>query len=181
MTFTVATKMVEMECGECGVVYALTKAFVEERGEDHKTWRCPWGHRRYFPQKSREEELREQLEREQQRRREAYTRALHAEDQKRAAEHELRATRGAARKVAQRIQAGVCPCCNRSFKNLSRHMETKHPDWAGAAYRRLTDSDVWHMEETCRWWPGEERAYEEKFAIRPPGRVCRDCVGKVDP
>lgn len=24
--------------------------------------------------------------------------------------------------------AGVCPCCNRTFSQLSRHMQSKHPD-----------------------------------------------------
>jgi hypothetical protein len=23
----------------------------------------------------------------------------------------------------------VCPCCNRSFQNLRRHMATKHPEF----------------------------------------------------
>jgi hypothetical protein len=25
----------------------------------------------------------------------------------------------------------VCPCCQRSFQNLSRHMKTKHPEYPG--------------------------------------------------
>lgn len=28
----------------------------------------------------------------------------------------------------KRIHNGVCPCCNRSFVNLQRHMKTKHPE-----------------------------------------------------
>ena len=31
-------------------------------------------------------------------------------------------------KQLKRIHKGVCPCCNRSFTNLKRHMETKHPE-----------------------------------------------------
>lgn len=27
-----------------------------------------------------------------------------------------------------RVQRGVCPCCKRSFSNLARHMEKKHPE-----------------------------------------------------
>ena len=30
-------------------------------------------------------------------------------------------------RVRNRVQAGVCPCCNRTFANLARHMATKHP------------------------------------------------------
>ena len=34
----------------------------------------------------------------------------------------------AKRRIEKRIHAGVCPCCNRSFPNLQRHMAAKHPD-----------------------------------------------------
>jgi hypothetical protein len=34
-----------------------------------------------------------------------------------------------ARVDAYRIGNGVCPCCNRSFTNLRRHMTTKHPEY----------------------------------------------------
>lgn len=36
--------------------------------------------------------------------------------------------KGALRKVKIRVGRGVCPCCNRSFENLRRHMESKHPE-----------------------------------------------------
>jgi hypothetical protein len=36
-----------------------------------------------------------------------------------------------ARKLS-RVSAGVCPCCNRTFQNVARHMKTKHPDIAAA-------------------------------------------------
>lgn len=29
----------------------------------------------------------------------------------------------------KRISGGVCPCCNRTFVSLGRHMATKHPDF----------------------------------------------------
>lgn len=32
-----------------------------------------------------------------------------------------------ARRKLKRVQNGVCPCCNRSFWNLERHMKSKHP------------------------------------------------------
>lgn len=33
------------------------------------------------------------------------------------------------RKVKDRVKNGVCPCCNRTFVNLQRHMHTKHPSY----------------------------------------------------
>jgi hypothetical protein len=30
------------------------------------------------------------------------------------------------------VANGVCPCCNRTFQNLARHMAGKHPDYEEA-------------------------------------------------
>lgn len=45
------------------------------------------------------------------------------------------ATKGQLTKTRKRVAGGVCPCCNRSFVNLGRHMAGQHPDYAegGAA------------------------------------------------
>ena len=50
-------------------------------------------------------------------------------------ERRLSAQRGVLTRVKNRIIKGVCPCCNRHFADLSRHMQTQHPDFAseGAA------------------------------------------------
>lgn len=34
------------------------------------------------------------------------------------------------RKIEKRVANGVCPCCNRTFEDLARHMSTKHKDYA---------------------------------------------------
>ncbi len=30
------------------------------------------------------------------------------------------------KRLMRRVSAGVCPCCNRTFSDLARHMKTKH-------------------------------------------------------
>lgn len=48
------------------------------------------------------------------------------------AEHERRRAngyKGHAAKITKRAKAGVCPCCNRHFTALERHMATKHPEF----------------------------------------------------
>lgn len=178
MNYTAGLMMTMVECCRCGIAFAFGAGFEKERRRDHKSFYCPLGHSQYFPHKSDIEKLQEQLERERRRGQDAWTRAHHEAEQRQEAERSMRATNAAAAKVKKRIALGVCPCCNRSFQNLRRHMEAKHPDWAGTAYRRLTDSEVWHLEETCRWWP-EETTYEEVVSLQPPGRVCNVCLGKV--
>lgn len=48
-------------------------------------------------------------------------------------EHQLRATKGVVTKFRRRVGNGVCPCCTRTFTNLSRHMTTNHPDFKAEA------------------------------------------------
>jgi hypothetical protein len=33
------------------------------------------------------------------------------------------------RKIERKVSGGVCPCCNRTFVALARHMKTKHPEF----------------------------------------------------
>lgn len=40
------------------------------------------------------------------------------------------AQKGQVTRLKNRAAAGMCPCCNRHFTNLERHMGTKHPEFA---------------------------------------------------
>lgn len=39
-----------------------------------------------------------------------------------------RKAEGELKQMQKRVHAGVCPCCNRTFANVARHMQSKHPD-----------------------------------------------------
>lgn len=111
------------ECGVCGVTFGLSKGFANARRNDHETWCCPNGHNWSWSGESETETLRRQLSNE----RDRVARERANRDQ---AEASLRATKGVVtkqKKKLARVAAGVCPCCNRSFQDLGRHMETKHP------------------------------------------------------
>lgn len=120
------------QCGTCGIVWAMPNDYLDTRRDDQQGWCCPNGHEFHYTGKSDKEKLREQLDAE----RDRAARLAAQRDQARAeAEHERRsaaATRGhLTRKKRQldRVANGVCPCCNRSFANLGRHMKSKHPDF----------------------------------------------------
>lgn len=104
-----------MECPNCFIVFALPKRFISERRADHRTFYCPVGHWMNYKDKSEAEQLKEQLEREQQKsallERTARTERL---------AHE------ATKKKLHRVGKGTCPECNRHFKNVERHMKSKH-------------------------------------------------------
>lgn len=45
------------------------------------------------------------------------------------AEASLQATKGVVTRMKRRQATGTCPCCKRSFCQLERHMQTKHPEF----------------------------------------------------
>ena len=47
-----------------------------------------------------------------------------------------------AEKQLKRVHNGVCPCCNRSFQNLQKHMKTKHPEIAGKGIENLLHTKI---------------------------------------
>lgn len=111
-----------IECGECGVTFGMTEEFIAQRRADHRGFHCPNGHSRYYPQKSEAEKLRDRL-------RSAEARLTHTQDQLQMTEYQRRAQKGQNTRLKNRIAAGVCPCCNRSFQDLRRHMAGQHPDY----------------------------------------------------
>jgi hypothetical protein len=124
MTILVVT-LATVECAQCSLPFGVTEHLMRERRNDHATFYCPRGHGNYYPHESDEEQLRRRLKFE----REKTARLTANLDQTTAS---LSATKGVVTKQRQklaRVKAGVCPCCNRSFQNLGRHMESKHPGY----------------------------------------------------
>jgi hypothetical protein len=114
------------QCGSCGVVFGFDDEVDTARRRDHRGWRCPNGHSFVY---NGESDL-ERLEREaaQARRQATATRDLLEQEQR---SHS--ATRGHLTRQKRRAANGVCPCCTRTFKDLARHMETKHPEYGKTA------------------------------------------------
>lgn len=119
---------VESACGECGIVFFVPDWWQKERRNDHKSWYCPNGHCRVFKAESEAEQLRKQLDQEKKRREWAETRRDEYERSNVALRGQVTKAKNEAKRVAVRVGNGVCPCCNRSFTNLRRHMKTKHPE-----------------------------------------------------
>lgn len=105
------------ECSECGVRFGLQAFYKSKLQETHQTFYCPNGHSQYFPGETEAEKLRKELKRKEQ---ELANKVI----EKINVENELLKTQ---RKL-KRVHNGTCPCCKRTFQNLKRHMETKHPE-----------------------------------------------------
>lgn len=82
---------------------------------------CPNGHAQHYT-KTEVQRLKEQLE-------EVKRRAEWNQAEAATLKRSLTAKKGQITKMKNRISKGVCPCCNRTFENLARHMNTQHPDY----------------------------------------------------
>lgn len=114
-------KLVVTSCW-CGINLAIPSNLYEyaNRRKGHGVY-CPLGHSFIFTNT-----IEEQLAREKQRH-EATRDLLAAEERSHSA------TRGNLTKARKRAAAGVCPCCQRTFQNVARHVACKHPDFRAEA------------------------------------------------
>lgn len=107
----------------CGMAHAIPKALNDHaNGDPRFNVYCPLGHswvRRDGPLQRAQLELQA-----------AQDTLARREAQLRTTEASRRATLGQLTKERKRVSNGVCPCCQRTFANLGRHMHTKHPDFA---------------------------------------------------
>lgn len=118
MYFSIEFRSLSLGC--CGQVVAMPEEWIEARKRSREVFHCPnCGDTRVFTEKTREQQAREAAER----------RAAEAELE--ASEARTKATETSRRynRMRNRIRNGVCPCCNRTFDNLARHMATKHPSF----------------------------------------------------
>lgn len=108
----------------------MTRSSYETYLRNHQAFYCTHGHAQHFTEgKSEVQKLQEQLDAERRQRQRAEQRVAEARDE---AEHERRRAngyKGHATRMTKRAKAGVCPCCNRTFKQLAAHMANKHPDF----------------------------------------------------
>ena len=112
-------------CPTCGVAYGLDSDYDDRRRSNGQGWHCPNGHNVVYTE-SQEKKLRKQLARETHRADQLKSEVDYQKRLKNRANNRLAATKGVVTKIKKRIGNGVCPHCNRYFKNLHRHMCTKH-------------------------------------------------------
>lgn len=125
-THAEVTELEVRVCPVCGITYAGPGRFFDDKKSTKKSWYCPNGHSLSFT-KSDAEVLQEKLASEKRNAEFWRSRTKSAEADADHARAQANGYKGALTKVKKRVGNGVCPCCNRTFANLNRHMETKHP------------------------------------------------------
>lgn len=109
-----------MCCGECGIEFHVPDHFYAERKKTGHGWYCPNGHSRAFKESDADKFRRE-------RDRAVQEQARLAEENAEK-DRQLAKKEGEIKRFKKRASAGTCPCCSRTFSNMTRHMQTKHPE-----------------------------------------------------
>jgi len=115
-------------CAACGIVFGISPSYEAILRRSGKDFYCPNGHSLSFGESEADK-----LRRERDRLKQQASRLLDAaSEQREIANLERRraaAARGQVTKLKKRAAAGVCPCCNRTFSDLARHMAGQHPEF----------------------------------------------------
>jgi hypothetical protein len=121
-TYTQEITLETITCGSCAGTMALNARWLECKRKESGGYTCPYCNQQRGWWKSEAEKLREELDRKSNELTSAKSEALRLTHQR---DEEIKARLEAERKL-KRVDKGVCPCCNRTFKNLARHMAVKH-------------------------------------------------------
>lgn len=114
-------------CINCGVVFTVPKTMIDHQRKSGGYHYCPNGHSQGWG-KGETEDDRVRRERDSLRQQIAQK-----DDEIAAAARELESERAKASKAKKRAAAGVCPCCNRTVRQMALHMKNKHPTFKAEA------------------------------------------------
>lgn len=130
IVFTHTNEMVTVECCNCGCLFGMTKEHNQRCRDDSSNYfYCPNGHHQHYSESTVTKLKKERDRALAQRDTNARWYRLETEEHART-KNQRNAYKGEVTKVKRRVGNGVCPCCNRTFQDLARHMETKHPGYA---------------------------------------------------
>ena len=119
LEFTDTATLVTTECCACGITFAVPRWWDQKRRATHEDFYCPNGHNLSYGAKSDADRARD-----------AKQAQAVAEARARQLRADLDLEQARLARLKKRVKAGVCPCCERTFTCLARHIKTKHPEYA---------------------------------------------------
>lgn len=121
---------VEIKCFKCGELFCMANDLFTVAKRSGKNFWCPNGHQQHFVLGPTEaDKLRQERDRLAQRIAQKDDEIKRQRELREHTERRLAAAKGQVTKIKNRVGAGTCPCCNRTFQQLARHMEHKHPEY----------------------------------------------------
>lgn len=137
-TLNYAETIVIEHCCRCGIAFGMPAEFDSARRRDGGQFYCPSGHVQCYLETEATQLKRQlavkqtEIERKQAEIDRKAATIQRLSDESATAERRLSAARGQITKIKNRVAKGVCPCCNRQFHDLHRHMTTEHPNYTAA-------------------------------------------------
>lgn len=123
--------LIHEACIHCGGSFGLDQdhsaALHRNKGTPFHCTHC--GKRMIYTGKTQLDLAREEAAAERARREMAEQSLAHARVRMERVERSRSAIRGVLTRTKKRVANGVCPCCQRHFTALERHMKTNHPDY----------------------------------------------------
>lgn len=133
ITMTVHQELVTEVCCNCNMLFAIPQELknraLQKRGPEGLRFYCPAGHQQWYVGETDAEKMRrenDRLKQEQAWYEDRY-KSLRADAEHQ--RHRANGYKGHATRITKRVKAGVCPCCNRTFKALAEHMARQHPEF----------------------------------------------------
>lgn len=118
-------------CAQCKCTFCIPdELYCSCKCSEKFNFYCPYGHSNYYPKSETEEQrLRRENQRLVQQMAQKDDEVTYQKDRANGLDRRLRATRGQVTRIKNRVGLGICPCCNRTFENLARHMASQHKDY----------------------------------------------------
>lgn len=128
------TRHVVSDCITCGILYTVPERMWNEQRKFGGYHHCPNGHRQGWSKtESENAKIRRERDRLTQQLAERDDAIAREQSRRKIAERSSAAYKGQVTKLRKRAKAGMCPCCNRHFNNVDRHMKSQHPDFEASA------------------------------------------------
>ena len=117
-----------VDCCECGIAFYVPGKWRQNKVSTGGDFKCPNGHGLTYGD-SEADTLRRERDKLKQRIAYKDDRINSLNQRVDGLQKSRAAVQGHLTRVKKRAKAGVCPCCNRTFKQLAAHMAEKHPDF----------------------------------------------------
>lgn len=121
MTFTEVVELEKMTCKNCNGIFALNREYILHQRTHAGGYYCPYCQTLWVWRESESDKLRKLLAEKHKEVTASKCEAMRERQLK-----EETSLRMKAERKLKRVDHGVCPCCNRTFRNLARHMASKH-------------------------------------------------------
>jgi len=114
----------------CGRTFAMTSTMENHYRNNKKAFACPYckGTQGFYG-KNEEERLKDKVKMLRDEVNFSNNQISKEREKTKYAKRQTAYQKGVITKIKKRVKHGICPCCNRTFKQLAAHMKNKHPEY----------------------------------------------------